>query len=265
MSAAPTSDAPAPLGFVRGSLAVAGRNFLVWRAYAWASAAGNFGEPLLYLLALGWGLGRVVPALEGMTYAEFIAPGLVVSTAMYTATFECTFGSYTRLDTQRTWDAILATPIGIGEIVTGEILWGGMKATFGAAIVLAVIAAFGLVVSPLAVFVLPVAFLAGLVFSSSALVVTALSRSYEFFNYYFVLFVAPTFLFSGIFFPLSEMPRWVEGLAQALPLTHVVEASRALVRGTAGPATAGRVAAIVAFLVPTYAACRVLIRRRVVT
>ncbi len=263
-----TGDARVPrsgsIGFGPGSVRVAARNFLVWRSYAWASAAGNFGEPLLYLLALGWGLGRIVPNLGGMTYAEFIAPGLVVSTAMYTATFECTFGSYTRLDAQRTYDAILATPVTVSQLVTGEILWGGMKATFGASIVLVVIASFGLVPSPLAVLVVPVAFLAGLAFAASALVVTALSRSYEFFNYYFVLVIAPMFLFSGIFFPLDQMPAWVGLLAQALPLTHVVETSRALVRGTATAHTALHLAAIPLFLAPAYGACLVLVRRRLV-
>lgn len=251
-----------PGGFFTGAWAVTNRNLVVWRQYAGASAIGNFGEPLLYLLALGYGLGRVVPELGGMSYAEFIAPGLVVSTVMYTATFEGTFGSYTRFGTQKTFDAILASPITPQELVAGEVLWGGLKGTFGALAVLTVIALFGLVPSWLALGTIPVAFLAGLMFMAMALVVTGLSSSYESFNYYFTLVVAPMFLFSGVFFPLAEMPPWVAWAAQVLPLTHVVELSRAMVRGTLTVGHLGHVGAIVVFLLVAYALCARLLYRR---
>jgi lipooligosaccharide transport system permease protein len=248
--------------FARGAVRVALRNLAVWRRYATASALGNFGEPLLYLLALGYGLGRVVPPIDGQSYAEFIAPGLVVSTVMYTATFEGTFGAYTRLTTQGTFDAILATPITVPEIVAGEVLWGGLKATFGAAVVLAVITAFGLVPSPFALGVLPLGFFAGAMFYAMALCMSGLSKSYEFFNYYFTLWVAPMYLFSGVFFPLEKAPGWALGLAQLLPLTHVVAISRALVRGTPSVALGGHVLVIVLYLAVAYAlAARLLLRR----
>jgi lipooligosaccharide transport system permease protein len=251
-----------PGGFWFGARRVTERNLRVWRRYAGASALGNFGEPLLYLVALGYGLGRIVPDLGGMSYAEFIAPGLVVSTVMYTATFEGTFGSYTRLATQKTFDAILATPITVGELVAGEIMWGGLKASFGAAIVLSVIRLFGLVPSWLALSVVPVAFAAGLMFAAMALLVTALSNSYESFNYYFTLFVAPMFLFSGVFFPLDRMPGWVEQGAQLLPLTHAVVISRALIRGDVDPNLFCHFGAIVAFTTVASVACWRLMRRR---
>lgn len=221
-----------PAGFFGGAWRVTARNLTVWRTFAGASALGNFGEPLLYLVAMGYGLGRIVPDLGDMTYAEFIAPGLVVSTVMYTATFEGTFGAYTRLATQRTFDAILATPITPVELIAGEILWGGLKAAFGAAAVLTVITLFGLVPSWLGLLTIPLGFAAGLSFMAMALVVTGFSRSYEAFNYYFTLVAAPMFLFSGIFFPLEAMPGWVQGVSLAMPLTHVVAVARALVRGT---------------------------------
>jgi lipooligosaccharide transport system permease protein len=236
------------VGFLRSALRVTARNLIVWRRVAAASAVGYVGEPLLNLVALGFGLGKVVPNLDGMTYAEFIAPGLVVSTVMYTATFECTFGSYTRLETQGTYDAILATPIEISELVVGEILFGALKACFGGTIVLLVATAFGLVPSWTAVFVVPVAFLAGLLFSGMGIVVSGLSRSYEVFNYYFTLVIAPMYLFSGVFFPLSRMPEWVQGASQIVPLTHVVALSRSLVRGTPNAALGMHVLAVVGFL-----------------
>ena len=252
----------APGGFLVGAWAVTNRNLTVWRRYAGASAIGNFGEPLLYLLALGYGLGRIVPKLGGMSYAEFIAPGLVVSTVMYTATFEGTFGSYTRMSTQRTFEAVLASPVTPHELVAGEVLWGGIKGTFGAIAVLTVIALFGLVPSWTAVATVPFGFLAGLMFMAMALVVTGLSRSYEFFNYYFTLLVAPMFLFSGVFFPLAEMPPLVQWGALALPLTHVVEVSRALVRGTLSWHHVWHLLAVVGFLVVAYLGCARLLCRR---
>jgi lipooligosaccharide transport system permease protein len=249
-------------GFFRGAWAVASRNLIVWRCYAAASAVGNFGEPMLYLVALGYGLGRVVPEIGGMSYAEFLAPGLIVSTVMYTATFEGCFGSYTRLTVQGTFDAMLATPVTIAELVLGEVLWGGIKATFGAAAVLIVITLFGLVPSTLALLTLPLAFVAGLMFMAMALSVTSFSKSYEFFNYYFTLIVAPMFLFSGIFFPLERVPSWAASLAQVLPLTHVVAISRALVRGTPSTHLVAHGAVVIALLAAAYITCAWLITRR---
>ncbi len=251
-----------PPGFWAGAMGVVSRNLRVWQNYASASAIGNFGEPLLYLVALGYGLGRVVPRLGGMSYAEFIAPGLVVSTVMYTATFEGTFGSYTRLSTQKTYEAILATPVTTEELVAGEVIWGGIKAVLGAASVLLVIALFGLVPSWLAVGALLLGFLAGCMFTAMALVVTAFSRSYEFFNYYFTLVVAPMFLFSGVFFPLDQMPAWARHGAAIFPLTHVVELSRALVRGTLGAHHLVHLGVIAGFTAVAYATCSRLLARR---
>ena len=251
-----------PPGFFRGVWNVAMRNIIVWRHYAAPSALGNFGEPLLYLVALGFGLGSVVKSIDGMSYAEFLAPGLVVSTVMYTATFEGTFGSYTRLVTQGTFEAMLATPITVGELMAGEILWGGIKATFGAVAVLTIISLFGLVPSLWALGALPLAFLTGLLFTATAMCVTSVSKSYESFNYYFTLAIAPMFLFSGIFFPLDRAPGWAQHLAAVMPLTHVVYVSRALIRGTPSWAMLGHLAVVVGFLVAGSFACSALMRRR---
>lgn len=263
VSGAPSGRVPRePGGFFVGAYRVTSRNMYVWWRYALTSIIGNFGEPLLYLLALGFGLGRVVPKLDGMSYAAFIAPALVVSTAMYTASFEGTFGSYTRLATQKTYDAILATPVTVHELIAGEVLWGGIKSAFGAASVLLVIRLFGLVPSWLSLFTLPLGFVSGMMFTAMAMSITAISKSYEFFNYYFTLVVAPMFLFSGTFFPLDQMPHWVLVFAQFLPLTHVVEVSRALVRGTPGVAMAWHAAAMLVILVAAYAVCSTLLERR---
>ncbi len=240
------------LDFMRFAGRVTHRHLVVWRRMAAASLIGYVGEPLTSLFALGFGLGQVVPRLDGMSYAEFIAPGLVVGTVMYTATFEGTFGAYTRMVTQGTFDGILATPVGPKELIAGEILFGGIKACVGGTVVLLVATAFRLVPSGEALLIPALAFVAGLLFTSMALVVTSRSKSYEVFNYYFTLAIAPMYFFSGVFFPLSRMPEWVKAAAQVMPMTHVVEVSRPLIRGTIDAGAGLHLAAIAGFLAVFY-------------
>jgi len=216
------------------TFAVTYRNLRVWRTYLWASLIGNLGEPLLYLAAIGFGIGALVGenGVYGIPYDVFLAPGILVSTCMYTATFETTFGSFTRMKPQKTFDAILVTPVNIAELATGEVYSSAMKSGLGALIVLCVISAFGLVKSPLAILTIPLGFLVGYAFGALGLVFTAIAPDYSFFNYFFTLVMAPMFLLSGIFFPVSVLPEWAQILAHILPLTHAVNISRSLCLGT---------------------------------
>jgi len=207
------------------------RDIKVWTKFYKASILGNLGEPLLYLLAMGWGLGRMVGTVNGVPYIEFLAPGLICSAAMYAATFECTFGSFTRMTRQSTFDAILATPVSLEDIVAGEILWGATKGFLSGTAMLLVMSLFGLVKSYWAVLALGLAFLIGLLFASLSMIVTARAAAYDFFSYYFTLAIAPMFLFSGIFFPVTNLPDWAQTFAWFLPLTHGVDISRALFSG----------------------------------
>jgi lipooligosaccharide transport system permease protein len=216
------------------TFAVTYRNLRVWRTYLWASLIGNLGEPLLYLAAIGFGIGSLIGenGVYGIPYDVFLAPGILVSTCMYTATFETTFGSFTRMKPQKTFDAILVTPVNIAELATGEVYSSAMKSGLGALIVLCVISAFGLVKSPLAILTIPLGFLVGYAFGALGLVFTAIAPDYSFFNYFFTLVMAPMFLLSGIFFPVSVLPEWAQILANILPLTHAVNISRSLCLGT---------------------------------
>jgi lipooligosaccharide transport system permease protein len=189
-------------------------------------------EPLLYLLALGLGLGGFVQPIEGVPYVNFIAPALVAISIMYGSFFECTYASFVRMFFQKTFDAIIATPVSVEEVIAGELIWGATRATINSTIVLAVIAVFGLVSSPLFLLVPLLAFLGGLLFSSIAMCFTAVASNIDFFNYPAFLFVTPMFLLSGTFFPLSTLPLAVQTGAQiVLPLTHVVNLTRGLVLG----------------------------------
>lgn len=218
-------------GRLQGTLAVVRRNLLVWRRFFASSMIGNLTEPFLYLLGMGYGLGGLITQVQGMSYIQFIAPGLVISATMYGATFEGTYGTFTRLVPQHTFEGILATPISVLEVVLGEILYASIKAVTGATAVLIVVAAFGLVDSPAAMMLPLLALIAGILFAGLAVLVSGLSPTYDFFNYYFTLAVTPMFLFSGIFFPLDQLPSWVQVVAWFSPLTHATNASRALFAG----------------------------------
>lgn len=207
------------------------RNAQVWIKLSGPSLVGNFGEPLLYLLALGYGLGGFIGEVDGLPYIVFLATGIVCSSAMNTATFECLYSAYTRMKVQETWSAMLAAPLSLDDIVLGEALWAGTKSLISASAILLVAALLGLVDGWQAVGVLPLAFLLGCCFGAMALVVTAISPSYDFFLYYFTLVITPMFLLSGVFFPLESVPGWVQAGVQLLPLYHIVELVRPLMTG----------------------------------
>lgn len=217
--------------FSRRCLPVWRRNAQVWIKLSGPSLVGNFGEPLLYLLALGYGLGGFIGQVDGLPYIVFLATGIVCSSAMNTATFECLYSAYTRMKVQETWSAMLAAPLSLDDIVLGEALWAGTKSLISASAILLVAALLGLVAGWQALGVLPLAFLLGCCFGAMALVVTALSPSYDFFLYYFTLVITPMFLLSGVFFPLESVPAWVQAGVQLLPLYHIVELVRPLMTG----------------------------------
>ncbi|MEM2975694.1 MAG: ABC transporter permease [Candidatus Bathyarchaeia archaeon] len=189
-------------------------------------------EPVFYLVALGYGLGQFVQPIQGMPYVQFIAPALVAIPMMYSSFFECTYGSFVRMYYQKTFDGIIATPVSLEEVICGELLWGATRSVINSTIVLVIVAAFGLVASPLVVFVPFVSFLVGLLFSAIAMCFTAIAPNIDFFNYPAFLFITPMFLLSGTFFPLSDLPLLLQNVAQAfLPLVHAVKLTRGLALG----------------------------------
>lgn len=248
----------------RGAFAVWFRDAKVWATFYKASLIGDLGEPLLYLVAMGWGLGKLVGTVDGVPFIEFLAPGLVCSTAMYAAVFECTFGAFTRMTRQKTYDAILASPLSLDEIVAGEVLWGGTKGFFSGGAMILVMALFGFAGSPLALLALPLAFLIGLLFACLSMIVTAKAPSYDFFSYYFTLGIAPMFLFSGVFFPIHTLPQWGRTLAWFLPLTHGVNVSRAIFTGTVDFGTAADMVWLLVFSAAAFLVSVRAIRKRLV-
>jgi lipooligosaccharide transport system permease protein len=190
-------------------------------------------EPIFYLLALGIGLGTIVQTIPGFSsYIQFIAPALLAISMMNNSFFECTYGSFVRMYYQKTFDAIIATPVSIEEVIAGELVWGATRSLISTCIVLAVVGAFGLIGSPFFVLIPIVAFFVGLMFSAIAMCFTAIASNIDFFNYPAFLFITPMFLLSGTFFPIAALPWAVQVIALAfLPLTHAVNLSRGLIVG----------------------------------
>jgi lipooligosaccharide transport system permease protein len=238
------------------------RNLLVWKKLAIASVLGNIADPLLYMLALGYGIGAFVPEVGGMTYIAFIGTGMVCQSAMFTSSFEAMYSAFSRMHVQRTWDAIINAPISLDDVVFAEWVWAASKAVVSTAAILGVILLLGYGHSWLALWVLPLGFLIGLAFGAFGLVMTALAPGYDFFTYFFTLVLTPMLLLSGVFFPVDQMPAWLAGIAAFLPLKHAIDLARPLLTGSVPTNIALHVAVLVAYACTADYACLVLTRRR---
>ncbi len=227
------------------------RNWSVYRQTWKISFLPPLLEPLFYLLAFGVGLsamvGEVTYAGRSLSYMAYIAPALVAINIMNSAFFENTYASFVRMYYQKTFDAMLATPLSLAEIIGGEILWGATKSLLGTVLMLVVISCFGLLAFPDVLLLLPLALLGGLGFGAVAMLFTGMVPNIETFNLPIFLFITPMFLFSGTFFPVENLPHWAQLFALTLPLTHVVILARAGALGMYDAALLWSVAYLILF------------------
>jgi lipooligosaccharide transport system permease protein len=193
-------------------------------------------EALLYLFAIGIGIGSYVKEIDGIPYINFIAPAILAIAVMNSAFFECTYGSFVRMYYQKSFDAMIATPLSIEDVITGELLWGATRSVIYVVIMLPVFAVFKVISLPLSLLAIPLAFLGGLMFAGIAMCFTAITPGIDTLNYPSFLFITPMMLFSGTFFPLTLMPVALQYFALAvLPLTHLVAIMRMLTLDTVSP------------------------------
>lgn len=211
------------------------RNFDVFRRIWRTESLGIGLEPWIVIIGMGFGLGRLVELDNGQTYIQFLAPGLLAMFPMFAAIFECGWGSFMRMETSRTYEAVLSTPASVDDLITGDILWGMTRATFNAAYIFVVLLILGpwaeAITSPWAILVIPVALLQGFLFSALAISFASLARAMSHFGYLFNIIVMPMFWLSGGFFPLDNLPGWAQTAAEFMPLVHSVELNRALLSG----------------------------------
>jgi lipooligosaccharide transport system permease protein len=246
----------------RGFWPVLLRNFLVWRKLAVPSVIGNIAEPLITLVAFGYGLGSLVGQVSGLPYIEYLASGTLAVSCALAATFEALYSAYSRMQVQKTWESIMNAPIALDDIVFAEMLWAAMKSMFTVTAILAVIFALGISRAPTMVLALPVLCLVGITFSSVALVFNALAHGYEFFTYYFTLVMTPMTFLSGVYFPLEQMPQALQWAAHALPLTAAVELVRPLILGHWPTHFWGPLAVLISYALLGYCLALALTRKR---
>jgi lipooligosaccharide transport system permease protein len=238
------------------------RNYLVWRKYLFERVLSNIVEPLITLVAFGYGLGSLLPDVNGMSYLQFLASGSICMSVMYSAKFESLWGAYSRMDTQKTWAGIMNTPTSIDDVLLGELAWAASKALVTGLAMLLVIWGLGVARAPSSLLVLPVAFLAALSFSAMALIVNSLARGYDTLSNYFVVVVTPMVFLSGVFFPLDQLPGWLRVVAQWLPLAAMVEVVRPLALGRWPEHAARDLLLLGGYGVACYYVALVLTRRR---
>jgi lipooligosaccharide transport system permease protein len=209
----------------------------------WVAFVSGFFEPVFYLLALGRGLGSLVGSVEGpggapISYAAFIAPGLLAASAMNGAVFDSTYNVFFKLKYARLYEAMLATPLGPIDIALGEIGWALIRGGLYALGFLTVLTAFGLLVSWWALLALPAALVIAFAFAAVGMAATSFMRSWQDFDLV-ALVILPMFLFSTTFYPITVYPRWLQVLVECLPLYHAVELMRGLTTGVVGSALLG--------------------------
>jgi len=218
-----------------GPLHVVEYNAVVFRRVWRGSIMVSFFTPLFFLAAMGLGLGSFVNrgagGVGGVPYIEFLAPGLIVAATMQTAAFECMYPVLSKIMWDRIYDAMLATPLRIRDVIAGEVIWITLRVLMVGSIFWVVMAAFGVVHSPLTLLVIPAAALSGLAFATPIMAFTASQRDESGFPNIFRFVITPLFLLGGVFFPISKLPLFLQAVAWATPFSHGVELCRGLVLG----------------------------------
>jgi len=243
-------------------LPVLRRHMLVWRKLAIPSLLANAADPLITLVAFGYGLGALLREVDGVPYVLFLAGGSVCMSTMMAASFESLYSAFSRMHVQRTWDSLLNAPLLLDDVLAAEWIWGALKACISGVAIVLVAVALDISRHPSLLALLPVILLTGLAFSAIALCVNALANGYDFFSYYFTLVLTPMTFLSGVWFPLSQLPGWLQPLCEALPLTAAVRLARPLMMGQWPEALIGPALVLVAYAVGGFYLAAVLTRRR---
>lgn len=187
-----------------------------------------FLEPLVFLAGIGLGLGKYIVSMDGVPYIQFLAVGLVVTSAMFTSAFECSYGTFIRLEYEKVYDGMLAAPMTVNNLFLGEILWAGTKGLFFSTCVLFVIFVFRVIPVSFTILIPLVGFITGVMFGTVSLLITSFVKNINHLNFYFTGFISPMFFFSGIVFPLNSLPKTIRPIAELFPMTHPVRMVRAI-------------------------------------
>lgn len=203
------------------------RHIRVYSSSLFSNALPPFLEPLIFLAGLGIGIGQFVPDMGGISYTLFLASGLVVTSAMYTASFECTYETFVRLEFDYIYDGMLGAPLSTRDVILGELLYVGTKGFFFSLAVLLVLWVLRIVTYPWSIAAPLIGFIAGIMFGAFSLFITSFVKNMSHFNFYFTGLLSPMFFFSGVVFPLENLPQGLRMVSEIIPLTHCVRLARA--------------------------------------
>lgn len=238
------------------------RNFLVWKKLAVASVLGNIADPLITLLAFGYGLGSLLKEVDGIPYIHYLASGSICMSIMWAASFEALYSAFSRMHVQKTWDALLNAPLALDDVILAEMLWAATKSIFSGVAILLVMFCLGIGLHLHTLLVLPLLFLIGMTFGSLGLVFNALAKGYDFFTYYFTLVLTPMIFLSGVYYPSAQLPSWLQIVAHVLPLNAAVNLVRPLLLGKWPVTPITDLAILAAYCCVGFYAAVVLTRRR---
>jgi len=211
------------------------RHMLVYTRNLISNGLPPFMEPLIFLAGVGLGLGKYIATMDGLPYIQFLASGLLVTSAMYTSAFELSYGTFIRLEFDKVYDGMLAAPISVNNLLVGEILWAGTKGWFFSFAVLIIVSVFGVIPLSFSLLAPLVGFLTGILFGAISLLVTSFVKNINHFNFYFTGLLSPMFFFSGVVFPVKSLPELIQPVAWIMPLTHCVDLVRAFCTGQFHP------------------------------
>ncbi|MEI7443991.1 MAG: ABC transporter permease [Burkholderiales bacterium] len=252
----------APPVLTRRLVPVFRRHLLVWRKLALPSVLANIADPLITLVAFGYGLGALLREIDGVPYITFLAAGSVCMSTMMAASFESLYSAFSRMHVQRTWESLMNAPLTLDDVLAAEWLWAAAKACLSGLSIVLVALLLGVSREPTLVLLLPVIALTGLAFAGLGLCVNAVAKGYDFFSYYFTLVLTPMSFLSGVFFPVAQLPGWLQAIAQWLPLSAAVELARPLVLGHMPEAVLRPVMVLGAYAALGFWLAAVLTRRR---
>jgi len=238
------------------------RNFLVWKKLALASIVGNIADPLVALIAFGYGLGSLLPSIQGIPYIHYLASGSLCMSMMMAASFETLYSAFSRMHVQKTWEALLNAPIVLDDVLLAEMLWAASKSLLSGLAILAVMLALGIGWHLHTLLVIPLLFLIGMTFASLGLVMNALARGYDFFTYYFTLLLTPMVFVSGVYYPTTQLPHWLQTIAHVLPLGAAIDLVRPLVLGRWPEAPWQNIALLLGYCMAGFYLATFLTRRR---
>ena len=255
---------------MRGALLVLEHNLIVYRRTWKGSIFMSFVSPILFLAAMGFGLGSLISrgpvrTVDGLSYLVFLAPGLLVATAMQSGYVETTYPIMARIQWERTYEGMLATPLRVLDVLAGEFGWLALRLGLGSVAFFIVMLTFGTVHSWLAVLAILVAVLTGLAFAAPILAWTATRRTDSSFALIGRFLVTPLFLLGGVFFPIHQLPQLVQGIAWLTPLAHGVALARGLSIGVLPPAAGIHLVVLLLYAAVGIVAARITLQRRLVS